>query len=738
MAAEKGYLEIAKVLIDKGASPDEPTVEGNITPLMLAVQNKHLEIAELIANNIPYIFEQYKAFEIAVETHQFEMVKVLIQESCHKNSVYDTNKVFHKIIEQIRYANNVNEKDDQGWTAMHHACHQGNLEAAKMLFKLNARIDCKQNSQKTPLHLATRNGHLDIVKFLCEAKASINAKTIHGTTALHMAVEKGHLEIVKYLISKDAQVNVKTTKAGITPLILAIQNRNLEISKVLIDKSPEFEDVGTELLIAIKSLQVEIVQYIVESLTVSITQDVKFLYQIVLEGSDNDPACLKIIDLIINYVYCCDTVFIDDYIEDVFNDTKYTPLQIAVKSNKRNMVKSLLKHGAGVNELDGSFELSALAIAVQENNLGMAKLLLEHGADTNISSIDCALCVPLFIAIKNDNFEIVKLLLENGDDIEMQANIDEMDTLGTPLYYAIDPNNSDPIGQNNLKIINFLIDKTADVGFKTDFGNSILHEVAMCQRKGLMKIFISRGAKVNEKNSRRQTPLHLAVQFGNDNIDVVKELIELGGDLETRDDTNATPLFLAVTKGYKNKAKELINHGADINCKNKHGFTLLHVCIKKGYEDIAKVLVHHGADVNSKITTDDYLSLPFYAITYGQEKIAKLLVENKADLQQRTKDGKSALDYARSTGQKEIIQIFIKQMIKNSEEKEKIEAPPAKRQKFDEDCVICYNPRNGIFAMTPCGHAKTCELCCLKIIDTPESKCPVCRISVDSHIKVFY
>ena len=65
--------------------------------------------------------------------------------------------------------------------------------------------------------------------------------------------------------------------------------------------------------------------------------------------------------------------------------------------------------------------------------------------------------------------------------------------------------------------------------------------------------------------------------------------------------------------------------------------------------------------------------------------------------------------------------------------------PDSKRHKF-EDCVICYSPRHEMFVMNPCGHAKTCEICCLKIMYLPQigTTCPICSENVTSYVKAFY
>ena len=57
-----------------------------------------------------------------------------------------------------------------------------------------------------------------------------------------------------------------------------------------------------------------------------------------------------------------------------------------------------------------------------------------------------------------------------------------------------------------------------------------------------------------------------------------------------------------------------------------------------------------------------------------------------------------------------------------------------------DDCVICDNPREEIFSLYPCGHAKTCELCCLKLIASHDinSVCPICRKEIKDYKKVYF
>ena len=52
------------------------------------------------------------------------------------------------------------------------------------------------------------------------------------------------------------------------------------------------------------------------------------------------------------------------------------------------------------------------------------------------------------------------------------------------------------------------------------------------------------------------------------------------------------------------------------------------------------------------------------------------------------------------------------------------------------DCVICYCPKNGVFAFLPCGHANSCEDCCKKLT-SKNDKCPICRQIVNSYNKIY-
>ena len=603
-----------------------------------------------------------------------------------------------KVLNLIEEGIDVNTENDQKWTPIHYASQKGYLEIVKILHQHNAKIDCQQRSKKTPLHLASRNGHFEVVKFLCNLDVPIDANTIHGTTALHMAAEKGYLDIIKHLISKGAQIIVKT-KENVTPLMLAIQNKHKAVAEVLA-KNCSIEEMVDEIQSAPNTIQFQMAELFGQtkfSLKKSNTYNGKstqITHELILNGCDDNPACSKLIEALIK----SNPWILKEVRDD--GDQKSTLLHLAVQTNQLNMAKCLLNNGAPIDLLD-SYGWTSLIEAVIDQKIEMAKLLLQHGANVNINPENHAESVPLFIAIRKNNLTMAKLLLEHGADIDMQVDTDEhsKNVLGTPLTYAIE----DSHWNDDISMVNLLLDWNPDLNARVDQGRTALHESTFCEKIELFEILVTKGADINAKDSKGLTPFRFALDLGNEPRAI--ELVKLGG--------------------------------FDLNSIGNYDRTALHDSVEKGFKDLTRTLVENKADLNIR---DMYHNAPIHiAIVVEEIEIAKVLIEGGADLLLKTDDSKSVIEYAKSSGQNELAEMMIDQMIKTSKLKSQNEDPNAKRLRFD-DCVICYDPRHDIFAMLPCGHAKTCEACCIRIMYMTESeqKCPVCRLAIISYKKIFH
>ncbi|CAL8315028.1 unnamed protein product, partial [Gadus morhua 'NCC'] len=100
--------------------------------------------------------------------------------------------------------------------------------------------------------------------------------------------------------------------------------------------------------------------------------------------------------------------------------------------------------------------------------------------------------------------------------------------------------------------------------------------------------------KVNKRNERGETTLHLAAIRGDSKL--VKELISLGADVNVKDFAGWTPLHEACNLGYYDVAKVLISAGAEVNTQGLDDDTPLHDASSSGHKDIVKLLLRHGGN----------------------------------------------------------------------------------------------------------------------------------------------
>lgn len=87
-----------------------------------------------------------------------------------------------------------------------------------------------------------------------------------------------------------------------------------------------------------------------------------------------------------------------------------------------------------------------------------------------------------------------------------------------------------------------------------------------------------------------------------DDVVGVRKAIERGAKVDSRNESNETPLMVASFNGYSDIVSLLISKGADVNAKGEGGVTSLMLSAVNGSNDVvtARILIEGGADVNAK------------------------------------------------------------------------------------------------------------------------------------------
>ncbi len=131
----------------------------------------------------------------------------------------------------------INQEDDEGYTALQRAAGFGYKKIVEYLISKNADVDFAGDVRQTPLIIAAANGQLDIVKYLIEqCHANIHPQNERNATLLMFASAGGNKEVVKYLV-EECKINVNQGDIkGNTALALASQGEHLDVVKYLIEE----------------------------------------------------------------------------------------------------------------------------------------------------------------------------------------------------------------------------------------------------------------------------------------------------------------------------------------------------------------------------------------------------------------------------------------------------------------------------------------------------------------------
>ena len=92
--------------------------------------------------------------------------------------------------------------------------------------------------------------------------------------------------------------------------------------------------------------------------------------------------------------------------------------------------------------------------------------------------------------------------------------------------------------------------------------------------------------------------VHKAAALGD--IEVVKQFLDSGTDVNAKDETGGTPLDEAAGWGRNDIVELLIAKGADVNAKfDDDGSTPLHLSAWRGHFETAELLIAAGSEVNA-------------------------------------------------------------------------------------------------------------------------------------------
>lgn len=263
------------------------------------------------------------------------------------------------------------------------------------------------------------------------------------------------------------------------------------------------------------------------------------------------------------------------------------------------------------------FENTALLEVCGSNQslLQIAKILIDHGAESYCIPGAAALS-SLYMAVGFGHEAITNLLLEKRPDL---VNAPEPRGL-TPLSWAVFKN-----PPNALSIV---------------------------------QILLNHGASANEACNKlhEYRPLHLAAR--EQNLDVLKLLLDSGAFIDAQDYRGFTPLMNAIMEDSFQTCQLLLAHGASVGLKDVDGNSLFTVAVlKRANPLIAELLLKYDVDIDARNRLGN--SAMHVAARWGQAGSIKLLMDCGIDVTATNSDGRTALHLAAKSREEEIAKMLI-------------------------------------------------------------------------------
>ncbi|HET6978356.1 MAG TPA: ankyrin repeat domain-containing protein [Pyrinomonadaceae bacterium] len=511
-------------------------------------------------------------------------------------------------------------------------------------------------SKKRQFLLAVKRGDAATIGKLLQQGANVDWTDAKGVPAISWATFGGDPEIIKLLLAAGA--NVRNKDALLIYFAEGVIRNHYQINVDIIDKLL----AGGVDVNAFNSFRGRILNRAIVHVPHSLSLET--IKALIKAGADVNPA-------------------------DAFGTT---PLMMAAAQNQFELVEVLLSAGAkrSLNARD-TIGRSAFILAAggyKDSTLPIVKVLLENGA--NAIEADDAGETPLMLAARGASNETIQILLKLG------ASIDAKDKQGqTVLMYAtrdsytpernaaqtvklllaagakvneIDGYRRSALiysayGSADLEVINLLIENGANVNFVDLEGQTaLLLAVQRNATKVVLRLLqAGAGATINTKDKNGLTPLLYAVNWGREEI--FAALIAAGAVIDVVNEKGETALITAVQRTYPNLVKLLLKAHAAVNIQDKEGNTAL-MYAKSGDSgpdaEVFDALIAAGAGFDITNGVGETALIRAAAKQGNIAAVRKLLATNaKATINTRTTNGETALSYAASYSDPEIVTALI-------------------------------------------------------------------------------
>ena len=218
-------------------------LDGNIK-----ISDQNLKSEELFQyiqqRNIGKIKEYFSNPEYKVWQVKDENGYTILHKSVFNNDYEITSTIIEEVKKRLGMNKEslpkfINEKTNDGLTALHYAAYKGNIKLLQLLINNGASVDDVTNLGKNVMHMAAEGNQPSMMIYLISKEhQSPTSVDENGSTPLHWACYSGAEEAVNFLLNLGADINAQD-KEKLTPLHLAVIGDKDKIVLKLLQKNAD-------------------------------------------------------------------------------------------------------------------------------------------------------------------------------------------------------------------------------------------------------------------------------------------------------------------------------------------------------------------------------------------------------------------------------------------------------------------------------------------------------------------
>lgn len=190
-AAEKGYLDVLKTLVRRGAHIDVPCGRFGTTLFFHAIGHGQAEAAEVLIKHGANIKHRNADCLLPI----------------HVATAADSVACLQLL---ITHGADLDAREPQlGFTPLLVAAFCGKPDCLRTLLEHNSCIDHQDERGRTAVIYAVLEDHVECLRILAEAGVNLDAYDNHGDTALRCAITSGRQECMKALLDLGARQDIR-------------------------------------------------------------------------------------------------------------------------------------------------------------------------------------------------------------------------------------------------------------------------------------------------------------------------------------------------------------------------------------------------------------------------------------------------------------------------------------------------------------------------------------------------